>query len=153
MTSSRRAEAFWSPIWWRRPVAKSFAPVSSHRPPLLNPNYRTVDLIGRDEIREEILQWCDGPPPIELRLIADEHGAGKTRLCIDLCERLAERGWRVGFVGSIPAGAGIESWIRPEFFATPPPVFVVMDYANRRTDELKPLLASAVSAAKAGRCP
>jgi hypothetical protein len=135
------------------PGREVFRPGIQSPTALLNPTYRTVDLIGRDEIREEILQWCDGPQPIALKFIADEHGSGKTRLCIDLCERLAERGWRVGFVGSIPAGTGIESWIWPEFFSTPAPVFVVMDYANRRTGELKALLAAAVSAAKTGRAP
>jgi hypothetical protein len=135
------------------PGREVFRPGIQSPTALLNPSYRTVELIGRDEIREEILRWCDAAAPISLKLIADEHGAGKTRLCIDLCERLAERGWRVGFVGSIPAGTGIEQWLWPEFFSIRAPVFVVMDYANRRTDELKLLLASAVSAAKAGRAP
>lgn len=83
---------------------------------------------------QEQLNWvADSEFDVSVRLITGVGGAGKTRLSLEMCRRLAEQGWASGFLKSdIDKGAyrkllgDIESSRRPWF--------IVVDYAEARQD-------------------
>lgn len=73
---------------------------------------------------------------------------GKTRLFLELCERLKTRGWRVGFLLGEAAHASADLWAT--LIRQAPPLLVVVDYVESRRGELVPLLR-AVDKVAAGR--
>ena len=54
----------------------------------------------RGPLRDAIIRWAiERDKPIKLRLQAGRGGAGKTRLLIEVCEKLEnQNGWRAGFI-------------------------------------------------------
>ncbi len=68
---------------------------------LLQAKLRAVEFAGRDEILEDLRQWClDGEDySVDTRLVFGDGGVGKTRLALELAlEFRNRRGWIAGFI-------------------------------------------------------
>ena len=46
---------------------------------------------------KQMIGWCESGPRIAIRLITGPGGTGKTRLMLEVCDRLP-RTWRAGFL-------------------------------------------------------
>jgi hypothetical protein len=106
---------------------------------LLHPDYQIVRFTGRDDILSEIDGWCDEVRPVAVRLYTGQGGSGKTRLFIEACRRIWQRDrWRTGFLhpeaGQAPAAA-FDALLEGQ-----DPVFIVVDEAETRPNELSALL-------------
>ena len=93
---------------------------------LLNARHEVVPFYGREDVLEELRAWCDGEDDVRVRLIHAAGGMGKTRLAIELCRWMRERGWRAGF---LKASDGLGKLLESER-----PVLVAIDYAESRAD-------------------
>lgn len=67
---------------------------------LLNPFRRSVPLIGRENELAELEAWLQSDQRISVRCLIGRPYSGKTRLAVELCARMEERGWYAGFVGN-----------------------------------------------------
>jgi len=105
---------------------------------LLNAYCRSTVLVGRDEDMQFLLEWARSPRPVSVLTVQGRAGAGKTRIAIELIERLnsekAEKWW-AGFANGreMRRFAGQQNladwgWARP--------TLVVVDYA---ASEIEPL--------------
>jgi len=105
---------------------------------LLNPYARAFDLVGREKDMASLWEWLHSQRSITVRTLIGRAGAGKTRLAIELIERLhtTEAGqWWAGFVSGTEmrrfgsqqnlAGWG---WSKP--------TIIVVDYAASLTEPL-----------------
>ena len=110
---------------------------------LLRPESRIVRFHKlREPLRDAIIDWAvERDAPIKLRLHAGEGGAGKTRLLIEVCDRVERLyGWRAGFIDSsqfIPSNF-------PKLLAEGEPCLLVVDYAETRTGEIVELTRTAL---------
>lgn len=98
---------------------------------LLNARYEVVPFRqhGREAVLAELDRWCDEGPPIAVRLLHAEGGAGKTRLAIEWIRRRRDQRWAAGFLpGKVP-----DDWFE-QLRALGPPVLGVIDYAESRSD-------------------
>ena len=66
---------------------------------LLSWRNRFTPLIGRDTDRQALLDWARGGVSARARILAGDHGSGKTRLAAEVAETLQQEGWAAGFVG------------------------------------------------------
>ena len=83
-----------------------------------------VDL-GRSGLLAELDDWCRSGPPLAVRVLTGGAGTGKSRLAIELCDRLTEDGWHAGLAVA-PAGPDWGGWSPRR------PTLVVFDYADDR---------------------
>jgi hypothetical protein len=104
-------------------------PPPETRAGLLRADRHIVPFTGRDAEYAELREWCrDDKPPV--RLIVGAGGVGKTRLALHLGEYLKSCGWSVTVVA-----AGKEAVALPATrAATRRPIFLIVDYAETRTD-------------------
>ena len=66
---------------------------------LLYAQARAIPLFGRDETLQSLETWAQSTnSPISIRVIVGSGGSGKTRLAMDLCDRLSDAGWHAGFL-------------------------------------------------------
>jgi hypothetical protein len=65
---------------------------------LLNARHEIVPFHGRVEVLEDLRGWCEGKRLTAVRLIHGPGGMGKTRLLIELCRQMREKGWLAGFI-------------------------------------------------------
>ena len=93
-----------------------------------------VPFHGRRDETAGIEAWCESAAPIGVRLYTGAGGMGKTRLFIEMCQRLRVRGWRAGFLDHRAAGAPAAMWSK--LVHHPDPLFLVLDYAETRRAEL-----------------
>ena len=95
------------------------------------------------DLAEELeLSWCAPQEPFRLAIVVGRGGSGKTRLGVEMCRRLGERGWLTGLLKSRDDA---EAW---ETLADAPvPRFVVIDYAETRQEQLTELLPALKSRA------
>lgn len=110
---------------------------------LLRPESRVVRFHRfREPLRDTVIGWTlDSDEPIKLRLQAGEGGSGKTRLLIEVCDKLERaHGWRAGFVDKTQAIAGGFSALLSEG----KPSLIVLDYAESRTGEIVDLVQTAL---------
>ncbi|MGO9329275.1 MAG: metallophosphoesterase family protein, partial [Steroidobacteraceae bacterium] len=115
---------------------------------LLRPESRVVRFNRlREPLRDTIIQWAiEQDQPIKLRLQAGEGGAGKTRLLIEVCDKLEkDHGWRAGFV---ERSQSIATRL-PALFQEGKPCLLVLDYAESRSTEIVELVRTAVYAKNA----
>ncbi|HLH70025.1 MAG TPA: trypsin-like peptidase domain-containing protein, partial [Candidatus Dormibacteraeota bacterium] len=94
---------------------------------LLRPEYAVVPFRGRDRELEEAERWCLDPKASPLRLFVGLAGSGKTRLAVQLCRRLEERGWVCRFLREGAAEGVLESMA-----IAGGPALIVIDYAETR---------------------
>src|SRR4051794_28423366 len=55
---------------------------------LLNPNRTAIPLIGRGEDIKELLAWAKSERRVLIRCVTGQGGAGKTRIAVELVNRL-----------------------------------------------------------------
>lgn len=109
-----------------------------------------VPFHGRDAELADLEAWCDGSGHVGVRLYTGAGGMGKTRLLIELGNRLRTRSWRAGFLEQPdskrigPRHVPDELW--RSLLEAPEPILIVVDYAETRRDELVPLLRHAFEA-------
>ncbi len=109
---------------------------------LLRADYdATVPFHGREEELAELAAWCRQDAPIALRLYTGAGGMGKTRLMLELCQRLGVRGFCTGFLDRRAAAGDSGLW--HEIATRFSPLLIVVDYAETRRDELRALLTEA----------
>jgi len=106
---------------------------------LLRADFGVVPFHRRDQELAELEAWCEKETPLALRLYTGPGGTGKTRLALELCRLLRDRGWRAGF---IPKGlAQPPDEVAEAVLSQPGRLLVVVDYAEERQDLLRPLLS------------
>jgi MinD-like ATPase involved in chromosome partitioning or flagellar assembly/tetratricopeptide (TPR) repeat protein len=98
---------------------------------LLRPERQIVAFRGRNEELSRLMIWCKAPGPRVL-LLTGAGGQGKTRLAIELANRLRERGQTFTFF--------YDRVDDRELLKRPYPTLLIIDYADVRTDQLRPLL-------------
>ncbi|MFD9328619.1 trypsin-like peptidase domain-containing protein [Streptomyces sp. NPDC060065] len=100
---------------------------------LLQARFRAVDFLGREDERHDLRAWCTADEPVSLGLVAGAGGAGKTRLGIQLCRELAERGWSTGFADEqvLDAALGANKVVDVVW-----PTLLILDYPDRLTDRI-----------------
>jgi hypothetical protein len=106
---------------------------------LLNAYCRSIALIGRDTDMQSLWVWLHSPRPVAVRTLKGRAGAGKTRMAIELIERLnTERAgqWWAGFVGGremrrFAAQQNLSDW------GWARPTLVVVDYAASLIEPLR----------------
>lgn len=122
---------------WRQVTARTAAeranlrratelPVTS-RAMLLDPRRELVPFAGRKTELARLLAWCQHGAPVGVRLVTGPGGVGKTRLAVELCERLGPA-WRWVRVGDQQEATALAA-IRAEWAG---PVLLVVDYAETR---------------------
>jgi tetratricopeptide (TPR) repeat protein len=110
---------------------------------LLRPENRIVRCHRlREPLRDTIITWAlDDQEFFKLRLQVGEGGTGKTRLLIEVCDRLERRhGWRAGFVDRSQFVGGFSALLKEG-----KPCLVVLDYAESRTSLLVELIRAALN--------
>ncbi|GEM_PF-2128413 len=116
---------------------------------LLRAEYSVVPLHSRDQLLNDLIQWCQGEPSLSVYLLTGSGGMGKTRLLMELCRRCSAKGWRSGFLSKeaarLPESA-IDSVLQCK-----KPVLIVMDYAETRQDQVLTVIRRAIPAASCNR--
>ncbi|WP_344820585.1 S1 family peptidase, partial [Actinoplanes cyaneus] len=94
---------------------------------LLQAGNEAVGFLGRDDQRRDLLAWCAADEHVSLGLVAGAGGAGKTRLGIQLCRDLTERGWSAGFADENILDEVLRSHVVDVVW----PTLLVLDYPDR----------------------
>lgn len=127
------AELFWGlfmePLQRIDVVHPGTAVLPVNPPPsaLLSARHRVSPFHGREEMLEALRAWCAEVEPVRARLLYADAGTGKTRLAIELCERLRSDGWVAGFLRDPEPPRWFE-----RLWASGRPVLVVVDPAESR---------------------
>ena len=106
---------------------------------LLNAYCRSIALVGREADMQSLWDWLHSARPVAVRTLKGRAGAGKTRIAIELIERLnAEKAgqWFAGFVG----GREMRRFVREQSLADwgwARPTLVVVDYAASLVEPLR----------------
>ena len=96
---------------------------------LLEPGLGVVPFTGRADELAALEGWCLAGDGGLVRLVTGGGGAGKTRLALELCRRMAGRGWRCAWVDEGAEGGAV----RRERAAGPGArLLLVADYAEAR---------------------
>ncbi|MEM7310695.1 MAG: tetratricopeptide repeat protein [Planctomycetota bacterium] len=103
----------------------------------LNPFMRTTEVIGREGEIELLREWLDSDVDFSVHVITGKAGTGKTRLALELCERVTnDQTWDAGFLSRDALEAFLrESALRP--WRPERPTLVVLDYAAARAQQLR----------------
>jgi hypothetical protein len=103
-----------------------------------------IPYVDRGGLIGELESWIDSEGAFSGQLISGRGGAGKTRLAVELCQRLEESGWLCGFLIRIADREMLNALVE-----VPTPRLVVVDYAETRPEQLELLLP--LLSAKASR--
>lgn len=95
---------------------------------LLDPRRRLVGFTGRQHELAALLTWCEDSRPRVVRLITGPGGVGKTRLSIELSDRLDLNQWRIVRVGDGQEASAMAAARQ----GRPRRLLVVVDYAETR---------------------
>jgi TIR domain len=112
---------------------------------LLRPEHRVVPFLGCERQLADVQSWAVQPAQLAAGLVTGPSGSGRTRLAMELCDRLAAADWLAGMVGGDAPAAQIQHTARID-----QPLLVVVDDVETRYDQLV-ALAEAVSARAAAR--
>ncbi len=96
---------------------------------MLDPLYRFVRFHGRSESVElpGLMRWCDRKDKYAVKAYSAHGGTGKTRLALELCDKMEQNGWEAGFLhaGNFPKRARGSTI----FGDSSSPLLIVVDYA------------------------
>jgi hypothetical protein len=110
-------------------------PRSSAR--LLDPRRELVGFVGRKEELKALVAWCEDDHAARLRIVTGLGGVGKTRLAVELAERMTKHGWKCQRIADGKEGEAITA-LRA---VTRSRALLVVDYAETRAG-LKQMLAA-----------
>jgi hypothetical protein len=96
---------------------------------LLDPRREVVGFVGRQAELAALTAWCEGDAGDRLRLVTGPGGVGKTRLAVELAQRMRGQGWRCERVGDGQEDKAIAA-LRG---LTGKRALLVVDYAETRT--------------------
>jgi hypothetical protein len=96
---------------------------------LLDPRREVVGFVGRDEELAALVAWCEDDKSGRLRLVIGPGGVGKTRLAVELADRLREVGWRTERIADGKEAHAISA-LRD---VTARRALLVVDYAEARS--------------------
>ncbi|MFP8777794.1 tetratricopeptide repeat protein [Hydrogenophaga sp. RWCD_12] len=132
--------------WLEQPRPQWSAHAGLHPSQLLRAEEALVPFAPESEpFLDEQMTWATVIDyPIGVRLLTGEGGTGKTRLALELCERLRQQGWNSGFLrhNLQPREAAT---VANELGRAERPVLIVLDYAETRSLQLLELLAQALT--------
>jgi CheY-like chemotaxis protein len=104
---------------------------------LLRAEYELVPFQIRDELTV-LRDWCRQTAAGDrtgLAIVTGIDGSGKTRLALELADRLRAEGW---YAGTLPKGSAGVDWLA----GVVSPVLVVLDYADGRVVDVIALLTA-----------
>ena len=107
---------------------------------LLDPRRELVSFVGRDDELASLMAWHEGDEAGRLRLVTGPGGVGKTRLAVELAERVKKLGWKSERIADGQEAAAIDL-LRA---VTGSRALLVVDYAETRVG-LKQMLAALAS--------
>ncbi|MCO5322051.1 MAG: tetratricopeptide repeat protein [Microthrixaceae bacterium] len=120
---------------WRQKPAKGMSAAD-----LLTGDHRLVPYVDREGLLDQLVAWCeDGRAgAVAARILYGAGGSGKTRLAVELCQRMQLRGWRAGLYSHPATGqvGQLESLARAS-----EPRLIAVDYADTKTGEIEELLS------------
>ncbi len=103
---------------------------------LLRAEYGVVPFHFRQTEIENLEAWCRGDKSLGIRLYTGAGGMGKTRLALEICQRLRADGWQAGLVD--PERPPADTW--HDLSEIGGPRLLIVDYAETRRPLLVPLL-------------
>ncbi len=114
-------------------------PQPSH---LLRPEYGVVPFYGRQSDLDHAARWCDADGSFAAELYTGPGGVGKTRLMVQLCGKLQQRGWDARFLDtrSFDQELRTNANAAAGLLRVRVPTLIVIDYAETRTDQVRALL-------------
>jgi len=122
---------------------------SDSRLSLLLATNRVIEFERREDLLNDLHQWCEATGDVDLRLIVGPGGTGKTRLMIEACDRLwRDLGWRAGFLR--PTKDTHRDTLYRALLDDARPLMAVFDYAELRIEEVQDFVACARQRASAG---
>src|SRR5206468_3028249 len=95
---------------------------------LLDPRLELVGFVGRADELAALTAWCEGDDADRLRLVTGPGGVGKTRLAVELAERMKKHGWVSERIAAGQEPAAISA-LRT---VTKARALLVVDYAETR---------------------
>ena len=95
---------------------------------LLDPRRELVSFVGRKQELAALVAWCQDEDAARLRLVTGQGGVGKTRLAVELAERMKKHGWTCERVADGKEGEAITA-LRA---VTRGRALLVVDYAETR---------------------
>jgi len=110
---------------WQGTVEKAL-PQSRAR--LLDPRREVVGFVGRERELAELAAWCQDDQAGRLRLVTGPGGVGKTRLAVELADRMRKAGWRAERIADGSEAEAISA-LRA---VTPGRALLTVDYAETR---------------------
>ena len=99
---------------------------------VIRPYTRSIDMVGRQRQMNILCKWVNTTPPVSVMVMTGDTGIGKTRLALELVEKMAQDGWRSGFL----TRADLKRFIGQHNLADwgwNAPVLAVVDYASAST--------------------
>ena len=112
---------------------------------LLRADFGIVPFYPRNAEQDDLDSWCDGGPPLALRLYTAPGGFGKTRFFRQVVRARREAGWQAGFLREgMLARHGTEAL----FSRGKTSLLLVLDYAESRRAEIEPVVAAARGCAR-----
>jgi tetratricopeptide (TPR) repeat protein len=102
---------------------------------LIRAHAGVVPYVERGDLSGELEAWIDSEAAFSGQVIGGRGGAGKTRLAVELCQRLRESRWLCGFLTRIADEGMLDALVD-----VPTPRLVVIDYAETRRGQLQLLL-------------
>ena len=96
---------------------------------LLNARYVIVPFLreAREQELDDLNEWCNDKVPTAVRLFFGPGGTGKTRLFIEYCRQLRDKGWYAGFLPDQTSPEQLEALLNAD-----KPTLAVLDYAECR---------------------
>jgi hypothetical protein len=109
----------------------------------VRPEYDRTPFAGRERELADLLAWATDSAATATQLVVGDPGSGRTRLAMELCDRMRAKGWLAGLVdGVVPAaqlsGIAILHW----------PLLMVVDDAEDRPGQLVALAEAAAKRAE-----
>lgn len=107
---------------------------------LLKAPYAQIPFVGRDDLLQDFLDWCNGDKAVSCRIVTGRGGAGKTRFAYELFARIANLpNWKAYFLHFLEGSArGVNLWNEVKSKNA----LLVADYASDTPAPLADLLRS-----------